>query len=271
TQAMTVQVTEKNKEGACLCTNKKRKAEESEEREKSRKMLKHKKEIPQNASVKLAEAPIVDNEDTSKQSWAEMIDKDSDNLKNIANATNPWAFPSTSETNIDENACEPNLYPDHAHENMQTEAAPYETKAESKESAINDRNTHEEKAETHLTLTQATTVQVTEKNKIGACPRTNKKRKAEESEESEESRKMLKHKEETPQNASVKAPVVDNKNTSKQSWPEIMDNDSDNLKDITNTTNPWAFPNTSETNIEYTNTENDILHDKKEEAQLGKY
>ncbi|CAG8829270.1 46519_t:CDS:2, partial [Gigaspora margarita] len=46
-------------------------------------------------------------------------------------------------------------------------------------------------------------------------------------------------------------------------------NNLDNMKDITNATNSWAFPSTSETNIEYTNTENDILHDKKEEAQLG--
>ncbi|CAG8659109.1 43516_t:CDS:2 [Gigaspora margarita] len=62
----------------------------------------------------IAEAPVVDNEDTSKQSWAEMMDNDSDNLKDITNTTNPWPFPSTK----------------------------------SKESAINEKNTHEEKVET---------------------------------------------------------------------------------------------------------------------------
>ncbi|CAG8834301.1 31388_t:CDS:1 [Gigaspora margarita] len=67
----------------------------------------------------------------------------------------------------------------------------------------------------------------------------------------------------------AKATIVDNEDTSKQSWVKMMNKDSDNLKNITNATNPWVFPNTSETNIEYTNTENDILHDKKEEAQLG--
>ncbi|CAG8786955.1 19495_t:CDS:2, partial [Gigaspora margarita] len=67
---------------------------------------------------------------TSKQSWAEMMDNDSDNLKDITNATNPWAFPSTSETNIE------------------ILAAPHETQAESQESAINKENTHEEEVET---------------------------------------------------------------------------------------------------------------------------
>ncbi|CAG8829541.1 12292_t:CDS:2, partial [Gigaspora margarita] len=67
----------------------------------------------------------------------------------------------------------------------------------------------------------------------------------------------------------AEATIEDNEDTSKQSWAEMMDKDSDNLKDITNATNPWALPSTSETNIEYTNTENNILHNKKEETQLG--
>ncbi|CAG8835512.1 39206_t:CDS:1, partial [Gigaspora margarita] len=45
--------------------------------------------------TQLAEASVVDNEDTSKQSWAEMMDNDSDNLKDITNTTNPWVTPST--------------------------------------------------------------------------------------------------------------------------------------------------------------------------------
>ncbi|CAG8791301.1 42393_t:CDS:2, partial [Gigaspora margarita] len=45
--------------------------------------------------TQLAEAPVVDNDDTSKQSWAKIIDNNSDNLKNITNATNPWATPIT--------------------------------------------------------------------------------------------------------------------------------------------------------------------------------
>ncbi|CAG8828794.1 13625_t:CDS:1, partial [Gigaspora margarita] len=55
-QAMPVQVTEENKKGACPYTNKKRKAEELEGREKSRKMLKHRKETPQNALVEVNKA-----------------------------------------------------------------------------------------------------------------------------------------------------------------------------------------------------------------------
>ncbi|CAG8830459.1 17858_t:CDS:2, partial [Gigaspora margarita] len=128
------------------------------------------------------------------------------------------------------------------------------------------------------------------KEKEKACHCTNKKRKAEESEG-----KMLKHKEETPQNMSVEVnkvngnislqqteqtemdthtqlaevPVMDNKDTSKQSWAKMMDNDSDNLKDITNATNPWVTPSTNETHTEHTSTESDISHNKKEEKQIG--
>ncbi|CAG8729294.1 12048_t:CDS:2, partial [Gigaspora margarita] len=122
------------------------------------------------------------------------------------------------------------------------------------------------------TQTQVTSVQVTEKNKEGACPHTNKKRKAEESEEREKNRKLLKHKEETPQNMSVElaeTPVTNNKDTSKQSWAEIMEDDLDNLKNITNTTNPWVTPSTSETLTEHTSTESNISHNKREETQIG--
>ncbi|CAG8698692.1 16260_t:CDS:2 [Gigaspora margarita] len=98
---------------------------------------------------------------------------------------------------------------------------------------------------------------------------------------------MLKYKEETPQNVSVEVNkvnknillqkteqtaevlVMDNKDTSKQSWAKMMDNDSDNLKDITNATNPWTTPSTSKTNTEHTSTESDILHNKREETQIG--
>ncbi|CAG8776119.1 14822_t:CDS:2 [Gigaspora margarita] len=194
---MTVQVTEKNKKGACSHTNKKRKAEESEEREKNRKMLKYKEETSQNTSVEvnkangnispqqteqiemdihtqLAEAPITNNKDTSKQSWAKIMDNDSDNLKDITSATNPWVIPSTSEmlteyTNTEsdishnkrketqiglegstltnekiENVHEPNLYLDHEHKDMQTDAVLHETQTESNEVAINEESTKEE-------------------------------------------------------------------------------------------------------------------------------
>ncbi|CAG8546054.1 36513_t:CDS:2 [Gigaspora margarita] len=143
-------------------------------------MLKHKNEIPQNMSVEvnknnenislqqmkqmnidvqtqLEEVPVVDNENTSKQSWAEMMDNDSDNLKDITNATNSWATPSTSETNIEgststneeiENAHEPSLYSDHRHEDMQTDVALHETQAESNEVTINEESTHDRKVGT---------------------------------------------------------------------------------------------------------------------------
>ncbi|CAG8833872.1 41660_t:CDS:1, partial [Gigaspora margarita] len=55
---------------------------------------------------------------------------------------------STSTNRKIENAYKPNLYPNLAHKDMQTEAALYETQAELKESAINEENTHEEKVET---------------------------------------------------------------------------------------------------------------------------
>ncbi|KAF0391991.1 hypothetical protein F8M41_010702 [Gigaspora margarita] len=55
---------------------------------------------------------------------------------------------STLTSEEDENARKPNLYPDHMHEDMQTEAAPHETQAESNESVINEENTYEEKVET---------------------------------------------------------------------------------------------------------------------------
>ncbi|CAG8838506.1 13562_t:CDS:2, partial [Gigaspora margarita] len=168
TQATTVQVTEKNKEGACFCTNKKRKAEESEEREESRKMLKHKEEIPQNALVEvnnenislqqmeqknmdvqtqLAEAPVVDNKDTSKQSWAKIMNNDSDNLKDITNTTNPLRG-STSTNEEIENAHEPNLYSDHKREDMQIDIALHETQAEPNEVTINEKSIHDEKVGT---------------------------------------------------------------------------------------------------------------------------
>ncbi|CAG8778569.1 39777_t:CDS:2, partial [Gigaspora margarita] len=118
TQAETVQVTEKNKKGAHpRINNKKRKAEELEEREANRKMLKVKEETSQNTLVKINNSYenntlqqmeqtnmdvqttlVVDNEDPNKQSWAEMMDNDSDNLKDVNNETNPWVIPSTNET-----------------------------------------------------------------------------------------------------------------------------------------------------------------------------
>ncbi|CAG8724211.1 45367_t:CDS:2, partial [Gigaspora margarita] len=168
TQVMTVQVTEKNKEGACPHTNKKRKAEESEEREKNRKMLKHKKETSLNILVEvnkanknillqqteqtemdfhtqLAEALVIDNKDTSKHD-------DSDNLKDITNATNSWVTPSTSSTSTNEkikNVHEPNLYSDHKHEDMQTDAVLCEIQTKSNEVAINKKNIYDEKENTH--------------------------------------------------------------------------------------------------------------------------
>ncbi|CAG8759229.1 22288_t:CDS:2 [Gigaspora margarita] len=64
-------------------------------------------------------------------------------------------------------------------------------------------------------------------------------------------------------------PVVDNEDPNKQSWAKMMDNDSDNLKDINNETNPWVIPSTNETSIEHTNTENSILHNNQEGTLLG--
>ncbi|CAG8846962.1 44387_t:CDS:2, partial [Gigaspora margarita] len=111
--------------------------------------------------------------------------------------------------------------------------------------------------------TQARTVQVTEKNKEGACSRiNNKKRKADELEEREENRKMLKVKEETSQNASVKI----NKSYENSMLQQM---EQMNMDDITNGTNPWATPSTNETSIEYTNTKNSILHNNQEGTQLG--
>ncbi|CAG8811665.1 10193_t:CDS:2, partial [Gigaspora margarita] len=140
--------------------------------------------------------------------------------------------------------------------------------------------------------TQVAIVQITEKNKEGACPHiNNKKRKAEELEERKANRKMLKVKKETSQNVLVKinnsyenntlqkieqmnmdiqtTPVVDNEDSNKQSWAEMIDNDSDNLKNITNATNSWVTPSTNEISIEYTNTENSILHNNQEGTRLG--
>ncbi|CAG8641830.1 19885_t:CDS:2 [Gigaspora margarita] len=226
TQAATVQVTEENKEGTCPYTDKKRKAEELEEREKSRKMLKHREETPQNASAKvnktngnislqqteqtemdihtqLAEITVTDNKDTSKQSWAKMTDNDSNNLKDITNATNPWATPSTSETYAEqistesststngkiENAREPNLYPDYKHKDMQTEVAPHVTQAESNESAINEESTYEKKVKTPSI----------------SSDRSDEKMEAEPSDSSKDTKEEItyKEKEETPIVASV--------------------------------------------------------------------
>ncbi|CAG8842840.1 8613_t:CDS:2, partial [Gigaspora margarita] len=113
-------------------------------------------------------------------------------------------------------------------------------------------------------------------------------------EEREKSRKMLKHKE-TPQNMSAEVnntnrnillqqteqtemdihtqfaevTVTDNKDTSKQSWDEMTDNNSNNLKDITNATNPWVIPSTSKTYAEQISTESDISYNKIERTLVG--
>ncbi|CAG8667580.1 10831_t:CDS:2, partial [Gigaspora margarita] len=145
--------------------------------------------------------PLTDNKNTSKQSWAEMMDNDLDNLKDITNATNLWITLSTNETytehistksdiahnnsektpvgleglpddcfleNISnmeiENAHKPNLYPDHKHENMQTDAALHETQAESNESATNKEN-KEMEVEPSDSL-KDTTEEITYKEKV---------------------------------------------------------------------------------------------------------
>ncbi|CAG8659122.1 43517_t:CDS:2 [Gigaspora margarita] len=143
-------------------------------------MLKHKEEIPQNVSaevnknnenislqqmeqmnmdiqIQLAEASVVDNEDTKAQLGLKSLPDDCflENIDDILRLPeqeienrNPYSSGSTSTSGEVENACKPNLYSDHMHEDMQTEAAPHETQAESNESAINEENTHEEKVET---------------------------------------------------------------------------------------------------------------------------
>ncbi|CAG8574713.1 38318_t:CDS:1 [Gigaspora margarita] len=63
--------------------------------------------------------------------------------------------------------------------------------------------------------------------------------------------------------------TMDNKDTSKQSWAEMTDNDSNNLKDITNATNPWVTPSTSETYTEQISTESDISYNKIERTPVG--
>ncbi|CAG8836217.1 35971_t:CDS:2, partial [Gigaspora margarita] len=106
----------------------------------------------------------------------------------------------------------------------------------------------------------AMTVQVTEENKEGACPYTDKK---ENKQNQTEQTEMDVH----TQLAEVT--VTDNKDTSKQSWAKMIDNDSNNLKDITNATNPWATPSTSETYAEQISTESDISYNKIERTPVG--
>ncbi|CAG8817814.1 37082_t:CDS:2, partial [Gigaspora margarita] len=101
---------------------------------------------------------VVDNEDSNIQSWAEIMDNDSDNVRDITNATNPWVTPSTNETSSTstnreiENAQEPTQYSNHENENMQAEVTQQEATAELVEGAINMKNTHDVKVETPAIL-----------------------------------------------------------------------------------------------------------------------
>ncbi|CAG8758401.1 37335_t:CDS:2, partial [Gigaspora margarita] len=105
-------------------TNKK----ESEEKEESRKMLKHKEEIPQNMLVEVNK----NNKNISLQLMEQTNIDAQTQLERHKRG-------STSTNGEIENACEPNLYPDHVHEDI---------KAKSQESAINKENTHKENVET---------------------------------------------------------------------------------------------------------------------------
>ncbi|CAG8811815.1 29024_t:CDS:2, partial [Gigaspora margarita] len=147
-------------------------------------MLKVKEETSQNASVEINNSyennmlqqmeqmnmdvqntPAVDNKDLNKQSWAEIMDNDSVNLKDITNATNSWATPSTNETTLRKSfynqrgstltngeieiAQEPIQYFNHEHENMQADITQQEAMAELAEVAINVKTKVAKEEDTH--------------------------------------------------------------------------------------------------------------------------